>query len=325
MTASPYKTAILQPDHRERTRNRPDQSAERKGNGMDNETIVNKLKAGQGNREQLLEMLWTRNLGLIRKLIHGMTGLEHGKWSDKQDFEDLEQQAFLGILRAIPVYDSTKGTKFFTIASDYIKVSIYRYYDKAGQSVRIPEYMRYRIRDYTRERDRQIANGEPATDESIKKALRLTDNSFRSIKSAMRKMNTESLDKLLDENNSDSGTVLDMIAGSENVSDTALAGSYEKDLHNLLQSAIRELPDRERTVLHARHYQRMSTAWIARTLHCSPQYVSQLAQSAYKKIRTGKYSQELLSFLPEKSMAQAKKRIQNDFKELSDQERDLLL
>lgn len=292
---------------------------------MDNETIVNKLQAGQGNREQLLEILWTRNLGLIRKLIHGMTGLERGKWSDRQDFEDLEQQAFLGILQAIPVYDSAKGTKFFTIACDYIRVSIYRYYDKTGQSVRIPEYMRHRIREYTRERERQIIMGKPATDESIKKALGITDNALCSIKNAMRKMSMESLDKLLDDNNSDSGTVLDMIAGSENVSDTALASSYEKDLHDLLQSALRELPDREKTVLHARHYQRMSTAWIARTFQCSPQYVSQLAQSAYKRIRTGKYGPELLSFLPEKSTAQAKRRIQNEFRELSDQERDLLL
>ena len=83
---------------------------------MDNETIVLKLQAGQGNRKQLLEMLWIQNLGLIRKIIHGLTGLERNKDSDKQDFEDLEQQAFLGILQAIPVYDSEKGTKFFTIA-----------------------------------------------------------------------------------------------------------------------------------------------------------------------------------------------------------------
>lgn len=113
--------------------------------------------------------------------------------------------------------------------------------------------------------------------------------------------------------------------GSENVSETALAGSYEKDLHDLLQSAIRELPPKERTVIHARHYQRMDTAWIARVLHCSPQYVSQLARSAYKRIRTGKYGQELLTFLPERSINRARKRIQDDFQDLSDQEREQLL
>ncbi len=195
---------------------------------MDNETIVLKLQAGQGNRKQLLEMLWIQNLGLIRKIIHGLTGLERNKDSDKQDFEDLEQQAFLGILQAIPVYDSEKGTKFFTIAHHYITVSVYRYYDKYGQSIRIPDYMRHRIRVYTRERERQLAQGLPVTDESIKKALGWTDNSFRSVISAMKKMKPERLDSLLDENDRDSGTVLDMIAGSENVSETALARIIRK-------------------------------------------------------------------------------------------------
>ena len=116
-----------------------------------------------------------------------------------------------------------------------------------------------------------------------------------------------------------------MIAGSENVSETALAGSYEKDLHDLLQSALRELPEKERTVIYARHYQKMKTAHIATVLQCSPQYVSQLAQSAYKRIRTGKYGQELATFLPRKSMERAKRQIRNDFKDLSDQERELLL
>lgn len=292
---------------------------------MDNETIVHKLQAGQGNRQQLLKMLWIQNLGLVRKIIHGLTGLERNKLSDEQDFEDLEQQAFLGILQAIPVYDSEKGTKFFTIAHHYVTVSVYRYYDKYGQSIRIPDYMRHRIRVYTRERERQFAQGLPVTDESIKKALGWTDNSFHSVISAMKKMEPERLDRLLDENDRDSGTLLDMIAGSENVSETALAGSYEKDLHDLLQSALRELPPKERTVIHARHYQRMDTAWIARVLHCSPQYVSQLARSAYKRIRTGKYGQELLTFLPERSINRARKRIQDDFQDLSDQDRELLL
>ena len=148
--------------------------------------------------------------------------------------------------------------------------SIYRYYDRSGQSVRVPDYMRKRIWKYTRERERQRENGEPATDESIKKALGLTDYAFRTIMSAMRALKLESLDNPLDRNDSDSGTVLDMIAGYENVSETALAGSYEKDLHNLLQSALRELPEKERTVIYARHYQKMKTAHIATVLQCSP-------------------------------------------------------
>lgn len=36
----------------------------------DNESIVKQIQSGQGNRQELLERLWTDNLGLIRKIIH---------------------------------------------------------------------------------------------------------------------------------------------------------------------------------------------------------------------------------------------------------------
>ena len=51
-------------------------------------------------------------------------------------------------------YDSTRGEKFFTFAYHYIKLSVYRYYDFSGQTLRIPAYMRKRIRDFIGERDR---------------------------------------------------------------------------------------------------------------------------------------------------------------------------
>lgn len=57
---------------------------------MENETIVKMLQDGQGDQQQLLEMLWKQNVSLVRKIIQESTGIE--RWN--QDFEDLEQQAF---------------------------------------------------------------------------------------------------------------------------------------------------------------------------------------------------------------------------------------
>ena len=62
-----------------------------------NETIVLQLQNGEGNRNEQLDRLWRDNLPLIRKFVHEFTGLDRYAWSDKQDFEDLEQQAFFGI------------------------------------------------------------------------------------------------------------------------------------------------------------------------------------------------------------------------------------
>lgn len=69
----------------------------------------------------------------------------------------------------------------------------------------------------------------------------------------------------------------------------------------------------------------MGTSQIASAMNCTSQNVSQHAKSAYKKIRIGKYGKELATFLPERASLQAEKRIQDEFKELSEQERDLLI
>ena len=101
----------------------------------DNESIVKQIQTEQGNRQELLERLWTDNLGLIRKIIHRLTGLQYGYPPDREDFEDLEQQAFIGIMDSVQHYDSKRGEKFFTFAYYYIKLSVYRYYDFSGQTL----------------------------------------------------------------------------------------------------------------------------------------------------------------------------------------------
>lgn len=291
----------------------------------DNESIVKQIQTGQGNRQELLERLWTDNLGLIRKIIHRLTGLQYGYPPDREDFEDLEQQAFLGILESIRYYDSSQGIKFFSFAQHYIRKSVYRYYDKSSQALRIPAYMRKHIRDYMREKDRLREIGKPVTNEILQERLQLSDKTFETTIQAIQKLELQRLDSYLNESDKESGTILDIIAGNENTSETALASSYDTDLKVLLRSALQELPEMERQVLNARHFQRMNVRQIACLLNCTPQYVSHLAKSAYKKIRTGKYGQELLTFLPEHAMYQAEKRIQDEFKELSEKERDLLI
>lgn len=291
----------------------------------ENEIIVNRIQEGQGNREEMLERLWMDNIGLIRKIIHELTGLDRDRWPDCQDFEDLEQQAFLGIMESIQRYDSARGIKFFTFAVHYIRKSIYLYYDRSGQLLRIPSYMRKRIRDYMGEKERLQEKGIPATDEVIQKSLGLSDRAMCETLKVIRRMDLESLDSYLNESDKEAGTILDMIAGAADTSGPALESTYSTELKDLLRSALRTLPETERNILVARHFQGMGTAHIAGIMNCSRQNVSKHAQAAYKRIRTGKYGQELLTFLPERAVRRAAKRIQDDFKELSEQERGLLL
>lgn len=288
-----------------------------------NEEIVSQIQNGIGDRQELLAELWTCNLGLVQKIIHQSTGLQRD--IHRQDFEDLEQQAFIGIMLATQKYDSAAGVKFFTYAENYIKKSIYKYYDRNGQALRLPAYMRKRIREYTQARESLRMNGKVASIENIQKLLSWSDSAMRSVVETIRKAEMKSLDSYLNEGDKDSGTILDMIEASENVEVDALSTPYLEGLHSIMQLALGELPDRERTVLQALFFQGISHKELANCFECTTQNISKIKGAAYKHIRTGKYASELLSYLPNRKAKRAKKRIEQEFKELTEDERGLLL
>ena len=88
-----------------------------------NEQIVRKIQNNIGDCQELLTELWLANLGLVQKIIHQATGLQRNV--HRQDFEDLEQQAFIGLMEAVKRYDPAASVKFFTYAESYIRKSIY--------------------------------------------------------------------------------------------------------------------------------------------------------------------------------------------------------
>ena len=79
-------------------------------------------------------------------------------------------------MEAVKRYDPAAGVKFFTYAESYIRKSIYRYYDRNGQALRLPAYMRRLIKEYTQARERLLMNGKATTIENIETlSLSLSD------------------------------------------------------------------------------------------------------------------------------------------------------
>lgn len=160
---------------------------------MDNETIVRQLQNGQGNQQQLLELLWNQNIRLVRKIIHESTGLDH--WD--QDFEDLEQQAFIGIMESVNRFDFSQGNRFFTYATHYIIKSIRKYYDQYCQSLRIPPAMRAKIKRYMKAREELQASGQIPTDSALMERLGMSEKEFRNVSVSVQKVGLISLNSYL--------------------------------------------------------------------------------------------------------------------------------
>ncbi|MET8986967.1 sigma-70 family RNA polymerase sigma factor [Nonomuraea wenchangensis] len=94
---------------------------------------------------------WTamiaHNLLLVRKIA--------GKYQDQGlEFEDLYQHGLLGLMRAVRKFDVTKGYKFSTYATWWIKQKITRAIADEGHIIRVPVHMHDTIRKVHRAEER---------------------------------------------------------------------------------------------------------------------------------------------------------------------------
>ena len=292
---------------------------------MDNETIVRQLQNGQGNQQQLLELLWNQNIRLIRKIIHESTGLDH--WD--QDFEDLEQQAFIGIMESVNRFDFDQGNRFFTYATHYIIKSIRKYYDQYFQSLRIPPVMRAKIKRYMKAREELQASGQVPTDSALMERLGMSEKEFRNVSVSVQKVGLLSLNSYLEENDKDSGTVMDMVSDQSQDTEKASDSVYFQELHNTLMAALETLSAKECEIIYARFYRNQTLDQISDIMNCSRQNIECHTKKTFRKLRMGKYGKELASFLPQRQEKRAIRKIdrikEHKTEGLSEREKELLL
>lgn len=105
---------------------------------MTNEQLVLRIRAGENIAENMLA-LWQQCRGVIVELAR--------KYSAVAEQEDLEQEAYFAISKAVDSYDHEKGASFLTWARFWIRQQMVRYIQNHG-TVRLPVHSGERIRKY---------------------------------------------------------------------------------------------------------------------------------------------------------------------------------
>lgn len=123
---------------------------------MTNEELVAEIQAGINVQENMAE-LYQQNRGRMCEIAVPFAGFG--------ELDDLLQEAYFGLEKAVHNYDPSKGFKFMTYAENWIRQAIQRYCQNNGRLKRLPVHVLERISKYQRFRSTvRAATGEEPSD-----------------------------------------------------------------------------------------------------------------------------------------------------------------
>lgn len=259
---------------------------------MSNEEIVERIQKGidvAASQEQLLKQNRKFVLRQVRRLC--------GHMENEADFEDYEQEGSIGLLTAAMRYDKGRGTCFLTCAGYYVKAAVIRYSENCCSSVRVPVYLKERIRKYAKYRQQYMdEKGRYPTRDELLEGLDISSRSLDHLEKTLYNMKAVSIDKGYSDNDGES-SLIGMLQSGEDIEELITYSVYSQDLKKALDLALAILDSDTRKAVQSIYYQGNSVKQTARILGCSTQAVYEKTRKGFWKILHSSHRAELESFM----------------------------
>lgn len=254
-----------------------------------NEQLVALIQDGQNAADHMLE-LWQQNQGLITKAAL--------KYSGYEDIEDLKQQGYIGLCNAVNAYRSDKGVSFSSYAVFWLKQSMHRYIEECGSVVRIPSGTKGLITKYKRfSAAMQSEYGRRPSDHEAMLYLGIGRERMDQLNSGLVMEQVKSLDIPVDSEGS--CMLYELIQGDTDVENEVLDDVQAEYLASILWELVAALPEPEPGIITERYQNGRTRKETGNLMNAGVQKVRDLENDALRRLRHGKKSGLLKSFLPE--------------------------
>ncbi|MGH3625372.1 MAG: SigB/SigF/SigG family RNA polymerase sigma factor, partial [Sciscionella sp.] len=220
--------------------------------------------------EPLRQRLVTEHLPVARNIAY--------RFRNRGEFEeDLTQVAAIGLLKAVDRFDPGHGADFMSFAVPTIVGEVRRYFRDSTWDVRVPRPLKERHASISTAAVRLSQElGRAPTPSEIAGRLGIAQDEVVEGLEAAAAQRSSSLDAILGQEDGDS------LGGTLGAYDAELSGVDDRET---LRPLLRELPERERTVLALRFFKNMTQTQIAERLGVSQMQISRLLARTLSQLR----------------------------------------
>lgn len=254
-------------------------------------TLANRVQRGGKEAKQAKDRLVESNMRLVINIAKNYH-------TPLVPFEDLVQEGAIGLMTAAERFDPSKGYRFSTYATHWIRQAISRAIDNKSKAIRIPAHVSETLRKL--ERMRALLQREEGEEPSAERLAQKLGISLRKVNVLLQaSQEPVSLDMLVgDEENTTLASLINDRSAA-NPQDAILCAEKQRELEELLMV----LTPREQEIMRKRLGFEDDSAQvlqeIGEKMHISRERVRQIEVQALKKLKYAAKRRDLRNYMNE--------------------------